>query len=299
MRSGIVAGVSAYLLWGLLTVYWKLLHEFDPFDLIGWRIITAAIVMVIGLSVSGRWGHLRPVLRDRRLLGRVVVAALLLTVNWTSYVWAVVNDHVIETALGYFMAPLGTILIGVVVFGERLRNAQKIAVGLAVAAVIVLGVSYGAIPWLALAIAVSWSLYGWLKKEVPLTPVESMSAESFVLVVPAIVVVASLASQSDSVISSASTGEMVLVALTGLATVIPLMLFARAALRVPLTILGPLQYSVPTINFVLGWAVYGEEMPASRLAGFSLVWAGLLIVSLDTYRRSRSEAASTREPVAA
>ena len=126
-----------------------------------------------------------------------------------------------------------------------------------------------------------------------------MSAESFVLLVPAIVVITALAGEPDSVISSASAGEMVLVALTGLATVVPLMLFARAALRVPLTILGPLQYSVPTINFVLGWAVYGEEMPTSRLAGFALVWAGLLLVSLDTYRRSRATRPSAREPIPA
>lgn len=294
LRSGIVAGVSAYLLWGFLTVYWKLLTEFDPFDLIGWRIVSSALIMAGGLTVARRWTHLVPVLRTPRLLGRVVVAAVLLTVNWTSYVWAVVNDHVIETALGYFMAPLGTILIGVVVFGERLARAQKIAVFLAIAAVIVLAVSYGAVPWLALAIASSWSLYGWLKKEVPLSPIESMSAESFVLLVPALVAIAVIAPQSDSVLGSASLGEFVLVALTGVATVVPLMMFARAAQHVPLTVLGPLQYSVPTINFVLGWAVYGEDMPLSRLVGFALVWVGLVLVSVDTWARSRQARADRR-----
>jgi chloramphenicol-sensitive protein RarD len=294
LRAGIVAGVSAYLLWGFLTVYWKLLTEFDPFDLIGWRIVTSALIMAGGLTVAGRWAHLVPVLRNPRLLGRVVVAAVLLTINWTSYVWAVVNDHVIETALGYFMAPLGTILIGVVVFGERLVRAQKIAVLLAVAAVVVLAVSYGAVPWLALAIAASWSLYGWLKKQVPLSPIESMSAESFVLLVPALVAIAVIAPQSDSVLSSASLGEFVLVGLTGVATVVPLTMFARAAQHVPLTVLGPLQYSVPTINFVLGWAVYGEDMPLSRLVGFALVWVGLVLVSVDTWSRSRQARADRR-----
>ena len=274
LRTGIVAGVSAYLLWGFLTIYWKLLTEFDPFDLIGWRIVSSALIMAGGLTVAGRWQHLLPVLRNPRLLGRVVVAAVLLTINWTTYVWAVVNDHVIETALGYFMAPLGTILIGVVVFGERLVRAQKLAV--------------------VLAIAASWSLYGWLKKQVPLSPIESMSAESFVLLVPAVVAIALIAPQADSVLSSASLGEFVLVGLTGVATVVPLTMFARAAQRVPLTVLGPLQYSVPTINFVLGWAVYGEDMPLSRLVGFALVWVGLVLVSVDTWSRSRQARADRR-----
>lgn len=286
-RSGAVAGITAYLVWGLLTVYWKLLHDFAALDLIGWRIISSGALMVVLLTATRRWAHLRPVLRDRRLAGRVVLASLLLAVNWTSYVWAVVHGHVIETALGYFMAPLGTILVGVVVFGEHLRPAQRAAVGLAVASVAILTVSYGKVPWLALAIAVSWSLYGWLKKQVPLTPLESMSAESFTLLVPAIAMVAVLAPRDTSVISSATTGEWALVALTGVATVVPLMLFAWAAPRVPLTLLGPMQYSVPTINFLLGWLAYDEDLPASRVAGFALVWVGLLLVTVDTVRRSR------------
>ncbi len=298
-RGGAAAGITAYLVWGLLTIYWKQLHQFSAFDLIGWRVASSAVVMGVVLTATRRWTHLRPVLRDRRLALRVVAASVLLTVNWTSYVWAVVHDHVIETALGYFMAPLGTILVGVVVFGEHLRAAQRVAVVLAVAAVVILGVSYGQVPWLALAIAVSWSLYGWLKKQVPLTPLESMSAESFTLLVPAVAVVGVLASRSDSVISSASAGEWVLVALTGVATVVPLMMFAWAAPRVPLTLLGPMQYSVPTINFLLGWLAYGEDLPASRVAGFALVWVGLVLVTVDTVRRSRRPSVASTEPAVA
>lgn len=301
-RGGAAAGITAYLVWGLLTVYWKQLHHFSAFDLIGWRVMSSAVMMAVLLTATRRWSHLRPVLRDRRLALRVLTASILLTVNWTSYVWAVVNGHVIETALGYFMAPLGTILVGVVVFGEHLRPAQRIAVALAVAAVVILGVSYGKVPWLALAIAVSWSLYGWLKKQVPLTPLESMSAESFTLLVPAAITVVVLASRHDSVISSASAGEWVLVALTGVATVVPLMMFAWAAPRVPLTLLGPMQYSVPTINFLLGWLAYDEELPASRLAGFALVWIGLVLITVDTVRRARRPArppADTATAVAA
>jgi chloramphenicol-sensitive protein RarD len=288
LRRGVVVGLAVYLMWGLLTLYWKLLREFDPIELIGWRVISSSVVMALIVTATRRWAHLRVLLADRALLLRVAGAALLLTVNWTSYVWAVVHDQVIQTALGYFMAPLGTILIGVVVFKEHLRVAQRVAVALALAALIVLTVSYGKVPWLALAIAVSWSLYGWMKKSVPLSPLESMAAESLLLLVPASLAVVVLSSNAGSVASSASGGEMVLVALTGVATAVPLMMFAWSAQRVPLTLLGPMQYSVPTINFLLGWLLYGESMPPSRLAGFALVWGGLLLVTADAVRRSRS-----------
>jgi chloramphenicol-sensitive protein RarD len=153
LRSGIIAGLAAYLTWGALTLYWKQLHEFNPFELVGWRIISASLIMASILTVTGRWARLRPVLQSRALLGRVVLAALLLTVNWCTYVFAVVNDHVIETALGYFMSPLGTMAVGVLVFHERLSRMQRIAVALAVIAVVLLTITYGRFPVIALLLA--------------------------------------------------------------------------------------------------------------------------------------------------
>ncbi len=290
LRSGLIAGLSAYLVWGALTIYWKLLSDFDAFELVGWRVMSAAVIMAAVLSVTRRWSHLRPLLTDRRLLGRVALAAALLTCNWTAYVYAVVHGHVIETALGYFMAPLGTITVGVLVFHEHLSSLQRIAVGLGVASVLVLTFSYGQVPWVAMILATTWSLYGWLKKQVPLTPLESMAAESFVVLLPAVVVAIALAGASDSIPTSASVGELALVLLTGVATVVPLMLFAWAAHRVPLTVLGPMQYLVPTINFLLGWLAYDEELPLWRVIGFALVWVGLVLVTVDTVRRSRRPA---------
>ena len=287
LRSGIIAGLSAYLVWGALTIYWKQLHEFKPFELVAWRIMSAAAIMALILTVTRRWGHLKPVLQSRALFGRVVLAALLLTTNWCSYVYAVVNDHVIETALGYFMSPLGTIAVGVIVFHEPLSRLQRIAVGLAGLAVVVVTVTYGSVPWIALLLAGSWSLYGWLKKQVPLTPVESMSAESFVVLVPAIIVAVVLSGGADSIPNSADSLHLTLIMLTGLATVVPLMLFAWAAQRVPLTLLGPMQYIIPTTNFLLGWLLYHEDLPLSRVLGFVLVWAGLVLITVDTVQRSR------------
>ncbi|CAB4539208.1 MAG: EamA family transporter RarD [Actinomycetes bacterium] len=293
LRSGLVAGLTAYLLWGALTLYWKLLTDFDAFELVGWRIASAALIMAAVLTASRRWVHLRPVLRDRRLLGRVTLAAVLLTCNWSAYVYAVVHDRVIETALGYFMAPLGTMAVGIVVFHEPVRRLQRVAIALGVAAVVLLSVTYGRVPWAAVVLATTWSLYGWLKKEVPLTPLESMAAESFVVLLPAVVVASVFAGRAGSIPSTASAGELVLVLLTGVATVVPLMLFAWAAPRVPLTVLGPMQYLIPTINFLLGWLVFHEELTLWRVIGFVLVWIGLVLVTVDTVARARSVSAPT------
>lgn len=285
-QAGLAAGTGAYALWGLLTVYWHELDGFDAFELIGWRIIMSAVVMGVVLTVTGRWSFLASVIHDRRLLGRVVGAALLLTVNWTAYVYAVVHGRVIETSLGYFIAPVGTMLVGVYVLGERMRRTQWITIALATVAIVVLTASYGRVPYLALMIAGSWTVYGYLKKQVKMTPIDGMAAEVFVLLVPAVVVVIALAGRTGSIPSTASTTQITLLAFSGLVTIVPLTMFAFSAHRVPLNILGPLQYLVPTINFLLGWLVYGEDLPAARLAGFALVWVGLAILTADSLRRS-------------
>ncbi len=291
-RTGPISGLIAYLVWGALTLYWKQLHRFDPFELVGWRVVSAATIMAVVLTATGRWTRVRAVLYDRHLLGRVALAALLLTTNWTTYVWAVVHGRVIETALGYFFAPLGTIAIGVFAFHEPLRRLQRAAVALAVIALVVLTVSYGRLPLVAILLSVSWTLYGWMKKRVPLTPLESMSAESFIVLIPAIVTVIALSSRAGSVTTSASAGEATMVALTGLATVVPLMLFAWAAQHTPLTILGPMQYLIPTINFLLGALVFHEPLSGVRLFGFALVWVGLALLTVDTVHLQRSRGLS-------
>ena len=295
-RQGVVAGIAAYLVWGALTLYWRHLHSFDAIELIGWRVICSAILMAGVLSVTHRWQHLRPVLNDRRLLGSVMLCALFLAANWTTYVWAVVHDHVIETALGYFLSPLGTMALGVIVFHEKLNRVQQFVVVLALVAVGILTFSYGRVPWLAVVIATTWVVYGYLKKHVPLTPVESMAAESFVVLGPAVLVVLAFAGRTNSIPHTATTAQFVLVLCSGLATIVPLTLFAFAAQRVPLTIIGPLNYIVPTINFCLGWLVFHESLPTSRVVGFALVWVGLAIATIDAARRARFRT-TTVEPI--
>ncbi len=283
-RAGVASGLSAYLLWGFITIYWKLLDDFNAFELIGWRIVTA-VILLIALVVAQR--SVSPVLAaltKPRMLVRVSVAAVMLVANWTLYVWAVVNEHIMETALGYFIAPLFTSILGVVVLGERLRTLQKIALAFAVAAVVVLTFSFGRPPFIALAIAASWAVYGLLKKQVPLRPVESLTAETIVLMPLAVVLMVWSFSRDAGIPNTASTMEFVLVLFTGLITAVPLLLFAHSALRLPLTIIGPLQYLVPVINFLLGWLMYDEPLDSARFVGFVLVWLGLACSLADTMR---------------
>jgi len=237
--------------------------------------------MAIVVTARGRWGVLTAALTDPRMAGRLLLAALLLTANWTGYVWAVANDRVLETALGYFMAPLATMLLGILVLGEPASRMHRAALVLGAAAVVVLTVSYGRPPWIALIIAASWSMYGLLKRRVQLGPVESLAGETFILAIPALVLVLVLAGGDGSIPTTATGADWVFVALTGLVTATPLLLFAYSAQRVPFTLLGALQYLVPTINLVLGWAVYGEAMTPVRLVGFTLVWIGLLLITID------------------
>ena len=296
-RLGLQAALVAYVVWGFLTIYWKQLAEFDPVDLVGWRIVSAALVMTICLMSTGRVAQLRPVVRDRATLVNVVAASLLLTVNWSTYVWAVSNEHVIDTALGYFLAPLGTMAIGVFVLGERLNRLKWMSIGCAVAAIVVLVVSYGAVPWVAVLLAVTWSAYGFVKRRVALDAVTSLTAELLVLIVPALVVVGASFGRSDGVPSEAHGVEWALVLGTGVITAVPLLLFAFAAQRVPFTILGPANYLIPIINFLLGWLAFGESLPASRVVGFLLVWFALVFATVDTVRgEAKRRYAEPRSP---
>jgi chloramphenicol-sensitive protein RarD len=287
-REGIVSGLGAYLLWGALTAYWKLLDRFGALDLIGWRIVTAMILLLALVAAQRRLSAVANALRDRSLMPRIAAAAVLLVANWTLYVWAVVNEHVIETALGYFISPLFTAMLGVFVLREPLRPLQKIGLAFALASVVVLTAAYGRPPIVALAIAASWAFYGLLKKQVPLRPVDSLTAETVVLFVPALFFVGWSLSRSTPVFAGASELDVLLVLLTGLITAVPLLLFAHSALRLPLTVIGPMQYIVPVVNFLLGWLAYGEDMQAERFVGFVLVWIGLACTFVDTVRNSSS-----------
>jgi chloramphenicol-sensitive protein RarD len=292
---GLQAAVTAYVMWGLLTIYWKQLAGLNAFELIGWRVVSASAVMALYMQLTGGWPAVRGAFSERATAGRIVVAAVLLTANWATYVWAVVNARIIETALGYFLAPLGTMAIGVFVLGEQINPLKRWSVVFAVAAVVVLTVSYGELPWIAIMLAATWSAYGLTKRRVPLEAAQSLAAETLVLIVPATILVATGWWREGGIPHAATAVDWGFLVGSGIITMVPLVLFAFAAKRVPFTVLGPANYLVPIINFVLGWLVYDEPLSASRFAGFALVWVALMLVTLDTLRARQT---ATREPVA-
>ena len=288
-QAAVALSFSVYFLWGALTLYWKELQDFDPFELIGWRIASSVVVLVVVMSATRRLRPLLIALRTPQLFLRISLASILLTINWATYVWAVVNDHVLETALGYFIAPVLTIVIGVSVLHERLRMIQKVAVAFAVGGIAVLTIAYGRVPWIAITIASSWSFYAYLKKKVPLQPLESLTAEVLVLAVPAIAFLFATWNNVDSVSSTANFTEWIFVAFTGVITAIPLLMFASASQRTPLTILGPMQYIVPTMNFLIGWLLFDELLTTSKVAGFAMIWVCLALVLTDLFRTQRQQ----------
>lgn len=286
-RGGIVAGLSAYVLWGFITIYWKALAHFSPVELIGYRVALSALVLVGVAVLRGSLLDLLRTLRSERLWGIIAIASIALSVNWTAYVAVVSAGHVVEAALGYFIAPLGTMTVGVLVLKERLRAPQRVTILLGLASVLVLTFSYGRVPFYALALAGSWTCYGYLKRRVPLAAAESLNAETLVMVVPAVIVMIVTAPNVDSVPRTADLSDWILVSLVGVVTIVPLLLFTHAAQRIPMTVIGPMQYCVPVINFLLGWLAFGEELPPSRVVGFALVWVALVVMSVDAVRRAR------------
>jgi len=287
-RTGIAYGLGAYITWGFLTIYWKFLKDFNAFELIGWRIVTSAIVLLAILIYNKQLRNLVIALREPQVRLRVALASILLSVNWTTYVWAVVHDHVLETALGYFIAPIFTMMIGFIVLREPIRTSHRLVIGLATIAIVILTFSYGQLPWRALLIATSWSCYGYLKKQVKLTSLESLSGEVVALVLPAFVLVLITFNRTDSVPNTANLAEWILVLLTGLMTALPLLMFGAASRRVRLSVLGPMQYLVPTFNFLLGWLAYNEELNTTKLLGFAFVWVGLAIFFVDSAKSTKN-----------
>lgn len=283
-QVGVLYGLTAYITWGLVTLYWKQLKAFSAIELIGWRISASAVILVLVMAARHRLLPLIQALRNRQVFLRVVLASVMLSINWFTYVWAVVNGHVIETALGYFISPILTLVIGVFILHEHLRRVQQVAVCFAVLGVAILTIAYGQIPTIALAISGSWAIYGLLKKQMTMAPLESLTAEVIVVFVPASIIVAAAWPNGNSIANSASPTQWLYVAMIGIVTAVPLLLFAGAAQRVPLTVIGPLQYFVPTINFLLGWLLYNENVSVPKLVGFASIWICLVIVVSDSLR---------------
>ncbi|TDC72173.1 EamA family transporter RarD [Micromonospora sp. KC606] len=300
-RLGYLYGFGAYLIWGFFPVYLKLLRPAGPVEILAHRIVWSVLFVALVLAAMRNVGFLRALARRPRALAGIVAAAVLIAVNWTVYIYGVNSDRVVETALGYFINPLVVVLLGVFVLRERLRPAQWVALGVGALAVAVLTVDYGRLPYLALTLAFSFAGYGLVKKQLGLPAAEGFFVESAVLALPALAYLGWLASRGTATFGHVSAGHTVLLMLAGAVTAVPLLLFAGAANRLPLSGLGLLQYLAPVLQLGCGVLVFHEPLPPARLAGFALVWVALMIFTADLLRQGRRNriAARSMEPVAA
>ncbi len=289
---GLAYGAGAYFLWGLFPVYWPLLEPAGAVEVLAHRVVWSLLFVGVVLAIQRQWAWIRTL--GRRRLALLTVAAVVIAVNWGTYIYGVTNEHVVETSLGYFINPLVTVLLGVLVLGERLRRVQWAALGIASTAVIVLTADYGRPPWIALILAFSFGTYGLIKKSVGIGAVQSLTVETAVLFVPALAYLGWLMAAGEATFGEISAGHALLLAGTGPVTAIPLLLFGAAARRLPLTVLGLLQYLAPVLQFLFGVLVFHEPMPPARLVGFSLVWTALVILTVESVRHQRKQNALAR-----
>lgn len=283
-RAGVLLGVAAYLIWGLSPLYWPLITDTTAAEIISHRIIWSLVFVALILTVRRQWGELSTLRAQPKALLALVAAGAAVAANWGVYIWAVRNDHLVESSLGYFINPLLVVLLGVVVLGERLRPLQWAAVGIATVAVVVLTVDYGRLPWIALVLASSFAVYGLLKKQATVGPLQSLGVETAALSLPAVGYLLVLSADGTGSLGRVSVGQHALLIGAGAFTAIPLLLFGAAARRVPLTTLGILQYLNPTMQFLFGVFLRHEPFPPSRFIGFALVWVGLAVFTADAIR---------------
>ena len=287
---GLLYGLSAYLIWGSFPLIIAAASFADPFEVVVWRVVFGFIFAALLVSVVGGWKDIFQIVKSAQRLKWVAVASLMIYVNWVVYVVAVATGNVIESSLGYFINPLVTVLFAVLLLKEKLRPMQWVALGIGATAVVILTFDYGRLPFIAFALAVSFGIYSLAKNKVgkKIPALQSFTIESG-LVVPVALVQLWLVSQSAQIMIFSGLVETSILVGFGILTAIPLILFGAAASRVPLSTIGFIQYLTPTIQFSIGFFVFGEPMPTVRWIGFALVWVSLAILTFDALRRKRPD----------
>jgi len=299
MNKGILAGIGAYTLWGLFPIYWRLLEQDPAIEILAHRMVWSLMFVTVILTVQKEWAWLGEVLRNRRTMVIYTLAAILLSFNWYTYIWAINAGYVVEASLGYFINPLVNILLGVIFLGEKLRGWQVAAVILAGLGVVYLTVSYGSLPWISLALAFTFGMYGLIKKTAALESMHGFSLETMVLFLPALAYLFYRNASGVGAFVHQGIFITVLLILAGPVTSIPLLMFGYAARKIPLSMLGFIQYITPTMQFLLGVFVYFEPFPKARLVGFCIIWLALLVYSLEgvLFNRKIKTSPSLVEPL--
>lgn len=289
-KSGLLFGVGAYASWGLFPAFFPLLKPAGAFEILAHRIVWCLVLMIVVVAAVRRLGDIRAMTGRTWLL--LVFASALISVNWVIYIYAVNNGHVVDAALGYFINPLVTVALGLLIFRERLNRAQLAALAIAIVAVVVLTVEVGSPPIIGLGLALSFGLYGAVKKVVPVDPRVSVGIEAAIAAPPAVVYLVVLQTAGDATFTGHGVGHVALLMLSGVLTALPLLMFAAAAQRLPLVTMGLLFYLTPAMQLSWGVLVGHEPMPAARWVGFALIWVALAVFSGDALRRARVDRAS-------
>ncbi len=280
-NRGVLAAGAGFLIWGVVPVYWKQMQAVPPFELIAHRFVWSLVFLLGLMWWQGTLGTLRAAFAGWRPFGLNFLSAVLLTVNWTVYVWAVNSGHVIESSLGYFLVPLANVAMGFLLLHERLRPAQWIAIGFAALGVGVLLLRAGHVPWIALTLALTWAGYSLLKKKSALGPVAGLTVETLLLFPVAVVLLLWWHQAGTGALGRVDALLHAYLLSIGVITSIPLVLFAYGAQRIRLVTLGLLQYVAPSVQFLIGWLLYREPFDAARAQAFALIWAGLAVYSAD------------------
>jgi chloramphenicol-sensitive protein RarD len=285
---GLAAATAAFVIWGLFPVYLHPLRDVAAIQVIAHRVVWSCLFILVWLLARGELGRLSSTLTKPALLARLTVTALLISCNWLVYVWSVTHEHIVDTSLGYYINPLMNVVLGVFVLKERLNRAQWVAVALAAAAVLYLAVLGGRPPWIALTLAVSFSLYGLLRKLISVDALPGLATETLVLLPFALAYLAWCQSSGTGALTSSGAGIAALLIGSGLVTAIPLFLFAYGARALPYSTVGVLQYIAPSLQLVCGVYLFHESFGRTRAAGFAVIWLALLIYAADGLWRSRS-----------
>jgi chloramphenicol-sensitive protein RarD len=284
-RRGFGYGLVAYTIWGLFPLYWPLLDPTPAIQILAHRMVWSLVFIGVLLAARRRWTFVAELRHDLKRVGLLVLAALLISVNWGVYIWAVNAGHVIESSLGYFITPLVNIGLGVLILKEHLQRTQWVAVGIGAAAVLVISVGYGQVPWIGLTLAASFGGYGLVKKIAHTPALESLGVETSVMALPAIAYLVFANARGYGSFGHVSTGMDLLLISSGIVTGIPLLFFAAAARRVPLSVMGMLQYITPVLQFLIGIFLRHEALSGSELAGFALVWVALAVLGIGELRQ--------------
>ena len=285
---GLINGFIAYIIWGAVVLYWPYLAPAQPLEILAHRILWSLLFVAVILIYQKRIVSLRVVLKNSRQMKLLTMASVLIGFNWGLFIWATMNDHVLDSSLGYYITPLLNVALGVFFFKEKLRRMQWVAIGIAAFAVLFITLAMGILPWVALSLATSFALYGYVKKLANVEALESLMIETLILTPVAIGYLIWLQFNGGNTFLAYGLDHTLWLASAGIVTAIPILAFGVAIVRLPLTTLGMLQYIGPTIQFMVGVWITQEDMPQERFIGFAITWVALVILTVDALRNRRN-----------